>query len=176
MIPADVLNLFLFSFMSTLMACVFLSIALPLSFLCLLHNSTPASDLFLKGIPFCCVSCHSSYTETFKSIWTAWPDTCAGLGYAHKKETKGFWLSWYGPKSSTQFTASAPAVLSLCENHAGLNPDAIGAHFLHWLHILPSFSLLPKSKGTGGDLEVCCHILSEAMGLLLKPKSSTHWH
>lgn len=97
--------------MSTLMACVFLSIALPLSFLCLLHNSTPASDLFLKAIPFCCVGCHSSYTETFKSIWTAWPDTCAGLGYAHKKETKGFWLSWYGPKSSTD---SLQHLLQLC--------------------------------------------------------------
>lgn len=93
------------------MTCVFLSTALPLSFLCLLHTSTPASDLFLKPIPFCCVGCHSSYTETFQSISTAWPDTCAGSGYAHKKETKGFWLSWYRPKSSTD---SSQHLLQLC--------------------------------------------------------------
>lgn len=66
---------------------------------------------FLKAIPFCCVGCHSSYTETFQSISTAWPDTCAGSGYAHKKETKGFWLSWYGPKSSTD---RSQHLLQLC--------------------------------------------------------------
>jgi len=52
------------------MTYVFLSNALPLSFLSLLPTSTPGSDLFLKAIHFCTVGSYSSYrdAETFKSI------------------------------------------------------------------------------------------------------------
>lgn len=139
--------------MTTLVTYVFLSTALPLSFLCLLHTSTPASDLFLKAIPFCCVGCHSSYTETFTSMNSmarplCWFGVCPQEG--NKRLLAELVETQIKPR---QFTASAPAVLSLCENHTGVNPDATGAHFVHWVPILPSFSLLPKSKGTGGGVE-----------------------
>lgn len=91
------------------------------------------------------------------------------FGVCPQKGNERFLAELVGTQIKTrQFTASAPAVLSLCENHAGLNPDTTGAHFVHWVPILSSFSLIPKSKGTGGDLEVHYHILSEAMRLLLK--------
>lgn len=161
--------------MTTLMTYVLLSTALPLSFLCLLHTSRPALHLFLTAIPFCWVATAATQKhlqaqeepgQTPLLIW--------GVPTRRKQEASG---SAVGTQiKPRQFSASAPAVLSLCENHSGLNSDAIGAHFIHCVPILPPFSLLPKSKGTGGDLEVCHHILCEAMGLLLKPKSCTHWH
>lgn len=57
------------------------------------------------------LGCHSSYTETFTSTRRAWPDPSADLGCAHKKETRGFWLSCRDPNQ-------ASTVLSICSSCA----------------------------------------------------------
>lgn len=175
MIPADVLNLFLFFFSDNFNDLCFpfncSSPFLPLS-APYLHGSLrfifKSYSFLLCGLP----------QQLHRKIYKHLASPLCWFGVQPQEGNKRLLAELVGTQiKPRQFTASAPAVLSLCENHAALNPDTTGAHFVHWVPILPSFSLLPQNKGTGGDLEACCcHILSEAMGFLLKPKSFACWH
>lgn len=96
----------------------------------LLPSSTLAPGLFLKAVHICTVGCHSSYrdAETFKSTWIA--QTLARrlrwAGVCRQEENK--WLLAELIRTQIkhrQFTASAPAVLTLCEIHLGLNQCSV---------------------------------------------------